>query len=189
MNRIILSTLLCAFLLFLFNGLGQLLPWGIPTTQNITVQAGTTATQTNVPNLVRLAPDALTTSKFDNQFLDKISTYTTDKSFSWIITQPLPLNYTGYFVKEAITQLLVGLLLSLILFFCKGLDLKTRLTIVGLAGIAASFGTYGQLMNWWNLPPAYGLGVSFNLVLSWLLVSFIAARFILKSKTHVQHEF
>jgi len=188
MNRVILSTILCAFLLFLFNGLGQLLPWGIPTTQNVTVQTETTSNQANVPNLVRLAPHELTTTKFDDQFINKISTYTTDQTFSWIITQPLQLNYTGYFIKEAITQLLVGLFLSVILLLTNALDLKTRLTIIGLAGVAASTGTYGQLMNWWNLPPNYSLGVSFNLILSWLIVSFIAARFIVKPKTQAPHE-
>lgn len=182
MKRIILSTLLSTAILFLWSGLTQVLPWGIPTTQNVTVQTTNTLQQSNIPNLVKLPVGELTTSNFDSQFNHKISTYTTDRTFSWIITQPLPNNYKGYFIHEAITQLLVSILLSILLYLTIRLNLQTRMILIMVAGIAASTATYGQLMNWWNIPAAYGLGVALNLVLGWLISSFVIARFILKSE-------
>ena len=180
MKKIILSTLLLTVLLFLLSGLAQLLPWGIPTTQKVSAQIENHPNQPEVTDLIQRLPNELTTDQFEEQFLGRISTYSTDNSFSWIITQPLEKDYGNYFIKEVITQFVVALLLSILLSLTISLEIKTRLAIIFIAAIATSTGTYGQLMNWWSMPAAYGLGVSVNLVLSWTLVGFVSAKFILK---------
>jgi len=178
MKNLVLSTILTTIILFLWSGLAQVLPWGITTSQNISVQ---TTEPVNAPNLIQLPPDTLTTEKFDEQFIGKISTYTTDKTFSWIVAQPLNVNYAGYFAKELITQFIVALLLSTLLLLTTQLTLITRLVIVGIAALAAGTATYGQLINWWAMPLPYALGVCLNLIIGWLLASFISARFIIKT--------
>ena len=178
MKAFLLSTLVATIILFLWSGLTQVLPWGITTTQNISVQTGKPL---QAPNMLLLEPDVLTTEAFDGQFVNKISTYTTDETHSWIVTQPLQTNYTGYFVIELITQLIVALFLSAILLLTVRLELLTRLVIIGLAALAASTATYGQLMNWWSIPASYALGVSFNILIAWLLAAFVSAQFIIKS--------
>ncbi len=179
MTRLILSTVAATIILFLWSGLTQMLPWGVTATQNISVQ---TNQPVQAPNLLRLEPNSLTTETFDEQFINKISTYTTDKTFSWIVTQPLNTNYLSYFVREAFAQFLVAFFLSMLLFITVKLNLKTRLSLITLAGLAAVTTTYGQLMNWWKLPASYALGVGLNLMIGWLLASFIVAKFIMKTK-------
>lgn len=184
MKKIIISTLISTILLFLWGGASQMLPWGISTTQNITVQTEELQEQSKVSNLIKLKPNELTTEKFEDQFLDKISTYVTDNTFSWIVTQPYQKDYSSYFIKEVITQLIVAILLSITLFLTLQLKLKTRMLLILVLGICASTAIYGQLMNWWGIPARYALGVSFNLIIGWILVSYISARYILKSKNY-----
>ncbi|CAN5333193.1 hypothetical protein BH23BAC2_BH23BAC2_18330 [soil metagenome] len=182
MKNIIISTIVSTVILFFWSGISQMLPWGISTPQNVNVKTELTAEQSNVPNLVKLPTNTLTTEKFDEQFNNKISTYTTEETFSWIVTQPLQEDYSRYFIKEVLTQLIVALFLALLLSLTIGLEMTKRLTIVLFAGIAGMVGAYGQLMNWWGIPANYGVGVSANLIFGWLLVSFISARYIIKSQ-------
>lgn len=179
MKKLLLSTFLATLILFLWSGLSQVLPWGITATQNISSQA---ANSVQAPRLLQVPPNTLTTEQFDAQFVNKISTYTTDTTFSWIVSQPLNTNYAGYFLREFFTQLVTALCLSLLLLLTAKLELTTRMLIVGLASFAAISATYGQLMNWWRLPPNYALGVGFNLFIAWVLTSFIVARFIIRSR-------
>lgn len=180
MSKVLLSTIVSTVILFLFNGLAQMLPWGVPSTQNVNVQTEVSEGQSEVANFLKLAPNSLTTHAFDDQFVNKISTLSTDKTFSWIVTQPISEEYGHYFIKEVITQLLVGLLIAVLLSLTLKLELRTRIGLVTIAALAASVATYGQLMNWWALPAAYAIGVSINLIISWIVVAYISARFILK---------
>ncbi len=182
MKKLIFATLILTLLLFLWSSATQMFPWGVPTAQNITVQTGEQGENSPVPNLLQLPASTLTTEAFDAQFIDKISTYTTDKTFSWIVTQHLQNDYTAYFVGEFITLLIVSIFLTILLLLTVQLDLRTRMAIVVVAGLAAVSATYGQLMNWWRLPTIYALGVSLNLLIGWTLTCYISARFIVKSK-------
>jgi hypothetical protein len=182
MKKIVFATLVSALLLFVWSGVTQMLPWGVPTAQNITVQTSESEQNSSIPNLVQLPAGSLTTVEFDAQFINKISTYTTNDTFSWIVTQPVQNNYTGYFVGEFITHLIFSIFLSILLLLTVQLDLRTRMVIVAVAGLAAVSATYGQMMNWWRLPAIYAVGVSFNVMVGWTLASFLSARFIIKSK-------
>jgi hypothetical protein len=182
MKKILLSILVSTVILFIWNGLSQAFPWGVPSTQMLSTKNNLTADDAKMGKLQSFSANTFTTEKFDERFNNKVSTLVTDQSFSWIISKPIAYYDMGaYFMKEILTQLLVAIFLSLILFYTIMLNLKTRLSIIGLAGLAAAIGAYGQLMNWWGLPAIYGLGVGFNIVVSWLIASFISAKWIIKS--------
>ncbi len=180
MIKLIIATLSATIILFLWSGAAQMLPWGVPATTKISTD--NTAGNSNVKNLKVLSPGTLTTERFETEFNNRISTYTTGKTFSWIVMQPLKKDYSVYFIKEAMTQLIIGLFLSVILLMTIDLSLQKRMILIVLAAASASFATYGQLMNWWGIPASYGVGVSVNLIIGWLLAGFIIARFVFKSQ-------
>ena len=179
MKKYATAVIIYTILLFVWSGFTQVLPWGIPTAQKITTQSKEFIKE--IPNLIKVEQNNLTTDAFDKTFNNRISTYTTNNTFSWIITQPLQNDYSGYFINEIIVQFFVGALLTCILAFTIKLDLKTRLSIIFIMGFLAFTATYGQLMNWWRLPPKYALGVGLNLIAGWTLSSFIISKYILKT--------
>lgn len=187
MLKIVLSTLLSTVILFVWSSMAQLLPWGVPSTQNVIVQRTPSPVQLQVPNVVQLPVDALITDQFDAQFLHKISTLTTDQTFSWIVTQPLSEDYTGYLLVELGTQFLVALFLALLLHLTRQLAFGTRVAILLLVGGLAVAATYGQLMNWWRIPTLYALGVSFNLILGWGVAGLLSMQLIMKREKEVSH--
>jgi hypothetical protein len=183
MKKIIIATIISTVFLFMWNGFVQILPWGVPTTQSINTQTSNAIDTKDMKGIINLPANALTTSQFDEQCSNKISTLITDKSFSWIITKPTSYyNMGSYFMKEAFTQLLVSIFLVLILFTTSALSFKKRISIVVFAALAATIATYSQQINWWGLPLSYGLGVAINLILGWLITSFVIAKWIIKSE-------
>lgn len=178
LNRLLIGSLLSGVVLFVWSGLTQMLPWGVPSTQVMVSQSGeaelfqTTAVQTYDPH-------ALTTPLFDDEMVNRVNTLTTDETFSWIVTKPLDYyNPTSYFVRELLTQLLVGVLLTTLALLTPGLSLGQRLTLFLLMGMAAATAVYGPLFNWWGLTTAYALGAAINLIVGWLLVGLILSRFV-----------
>jgi hypothetical protein len=81
---------------------------------------------------------------------------------------------------EILTQFIVAILLTIILLLTKGMELTNRVLIMLVGAMAASSSIIGQQLNWWALPPSYGIGVGFNLVLSWTIAYFISAKWIVK---------
>jgi len=181
-KKIIISTLVSTLILFIWSGMTQMLPWGVSSTQNINVQTTNDQKQAEAPNVQRFEKNTLITEDFEALFNNKVSTISTDKTFSWIVTQPIKSDYSSYFIAEVVTQFLIAFIISLLLAFTIALDNKSRILIIFIAGMGAAISTYGQLMNWWGLPAGYGLGVSINLIIGWLLVAFISAKFIIKTK-------
>lgn len=182
MKKYILDALVFTILLFLWSGFTQMLPWGVPSAQKITVRSDSSTHK--IPGLIKLQANTLTTSSFDPIFNHKISTYTTNNTFSWIVTQPLKTDYTSYFIGEAITQFFVGMLLTFLLTLTTHHKIQTRVLVVCIVAILAWTATYGQLINWWGMPPDYAVGVGANLIIGWGLISLLVSRFILKSETH-----
>ena len=182
MKKFVLSVLISTVILFLWSGVSQMFPWGVPSTQTVSTQSDNQTESFQAPNLIELPPYSLTTPDFDRQFANKISTLTTDDSFSWIISKPIDSYSMGsYFVKEALTQLVVALILGFILLLTVKLDLKTRLGVVALFGLAAVAAIYGQMMNWWGMPALYALGVGINMIVGWILASWVSARYLIKN--------
>jgi hypothetical protein len=157
-------------------------PWGVPTAQTITAQSIKNTESFDIPNVLALEPYSLTTEKFDEKFVDKISVYSTDKTISWVTTKPLNYyNIEAYFTKEIITQFIVAIFLSLLLYMTIKLDNKTRILLIGISSIAAVAGIYGQMLNWWGMPVVYALGAGFNLIIGWTISAYLSSRFILKT--------
>ena len=168
MARCMLSVVLATIVLFLWSGLTQLLPWGVSTVQNLTsLEEG----DERFEEYGAVHVGALTTPDFDERFVSRVSTYTTGATFSWIVTQPLMTDYSGFFLREGGTQFLVASLLVLFLVQSRAWSDAKRMAGIALGGVVASVATYGQLMNWWALPASYGVGVSFNLVVGWTLAA------------------
>jgi hypothetical protein len=180
-KKIIISTIVSTVILFLWSGLTQMFPWGVPTAQTITSQTNKQTESFQTPKLIDLTANSLTTEKFDEQFVNKISTLTTDKTFSWIITKPIGYyNVGNYFIKEIVTQLLVALFLATLLMLTIGLSNQKRLTIIAFTGVLAVTAIYGQMMNWWGVPAIYALGAGLNLIIGWTLSAFVSSKFIIK---------
>jgi hypothetical protein len=182
-KKILVSTLVATVILFLWSGVTQMFPWGVPTAQAISAQSNKKTDSFQTPNLIELPANSLTTEQFDAQLVGKISTLTTDKTFSWIISSPVSYyNVGNYFMREIFTQLLVALLLSLFLWQIRGFNLNNRLKIVGIAALMSIIATYGQQLNWWGMPSLYAFGVAFNLIVGLLLSAFVVAKWIIKSE-------
>lgn len=181
-KKIILSTIISTVILFLWSGLSQMFPWGVPTTQTIVTQTNKQTESFQTPDLIELPAYSLTTEKFDEQFANKISTLTTDKTFSWIISAPIDkYDISGYFIKEIITQVIVAVFLGLLLTLTVSLPNRQRLTLIVIVGLLAVAGIYGQMMNWWGMPAIYALGAGFNLIAGWLIAGFVSSKFLIKS--------
>jgi len=181
-KKIIISTICVTFILFLWGGATQFLPWGVPSTQTINAQSSNTTELFQVPNLIELETGSLTTASFDERMANNITTYATDKTFSWIITKPIAYyNIGAYFTRELITQTIVALLLSLLLWHLRDRNLKERLGMVLIFGLVAVISINGPQFNWWGVPAIYAFGVSLNLIVGWLIASFISSKFIIKT--------
>jgi len=181
-KNVLISTIVSGLILFLWSGLTQMFPWGVPSTNVLSSQTTGQTELFQAPSVKRLPPNELTTPKFDTELVDKVNTLATDGTFSWIITKPLsyysPMNY---FMREIVTQFMAGLLLTLIVTLTKPLMFRQRLVMIFLAGLLGGLSTYGQLFNWWGLTVAYALGASLNLVIGWLIAGFVLVRFVVKS--------
>lgn len=183
-KKILIGSLLSSLILFFWSGMTQILPWGVPTVNVLSSQTTGQTELFQAPHAKYLPPNDLTTSKFDTELVNQVNTLATDNTFSWIVTKPLSYySPTNYFMREMMTQFMVGLLLTVIAVLTKSLPLKQRLLIILVIGLAAAVGTYGQLFNWWGLTGIYVLGVSLNLVAGWLIAGFILTRFIIKANT------
>ncbi|MBI1297336.1 hypothetical protein GC175_20540 [bacterium] len=181
-RNILWGTLIAGVVLFVWSGLVQIFPWGVPSAAVLASQTEGQTEPFQAPNVQRLPANALTSPQFDAEMVNRVSTLITDNTFSWIVTKPLAYyNPLLYFAREFATQIAVGLLLTLVLILTSPLPNRQRLLIVTLAGILAAIATYGQLFNWWGLTIVYALGVSFNLVIGWIVVSFVLTRFVLKA--------
>ncbi|WP_194777651.1 hypothetical protein [Pararhodonellum marinum] len=180
-KKIILSTLVSTVILFLWSGLTQMFPWGVPTAQSVFSQSEQQTESFQTADLIEVPANSLTTDKFDEQFVNKISTLTTDQTFSWIISKPVGYySASDYFIKEIITQLIVALFLAAMLVLTIELPNQKRLLLITISGLLAVTAIYGQLMNWWGVPAIYAMGAGINLIIGWVLSAFVSTKFIIK---------
>lgn len=183
MNRTILRVPLAALasglLLFLWGGASMALPWGVPSAQVLFSAAGAPATFQG-PEVRSFPAHHFTTPAFDAEMAGRVSTLTTDATFSWIVSSPTsryaPAAYLG---RELAIQLCVGALLTLLVLQTRDLRPGRRLLLALTLALLASAMTYGRLMNWWGLPAAYALGESLNLTIGWLAATALAAKLAL----------
>lgn len=167
--------------LFLWSGLTQSFPWGVPTVHNVAQTSAAPAAFGATPT--HLPPGAIATTSFDTEMGDGISTLTTDRSFAWIVSVPIDrYDPIRYFAFEVATQATCALVLVVALRLSSPLSRRERAGLVALYALAANAATYGAMANWWGLPLSYACGMSFNLLVGWLLGA-AAANFVLERTT------
>jgi hypothetical protein len=171
--RFITTIVACTLMLFVWSGLSQLLPWGVPTVRNF---SQTTAPPTSFgATPEQHMPGELTTPAFDEVLGSGIATLTTDRSFAWIVSVPRErYDPTRYFVREFVTQFGCAVILVVAVGLLSPLSSRKRLGVLALFGVGASLATYGVMTNWWGLPLLYSGGLSANLVAGWLLAASVA---------------
>ncbi len=182
-KKVLIATLLITFILFVFGIVGQFLPWGVPTAQVISSNPEVESAFVSNTILQKFDKDALTTEQFDTLFADRISTYVSEKNFSWIISTPLAnWNPTSYFLKEMLNLLSVAFFLAILLTMTIEWNTTKRLLLIACCALAGSLAIYGSQMNWWHVPFAFHGGLIFNLLVSWLLAAWCVIRFVLKQR-------
>lgn len=179
-----LSTFVIGVVLFVYSGISQNFPWGVPTAQIVSCASESPELFMSDSNVETFGATEIVQPEFDDVFVDKISTLTTDRSFSWIISTDIA-NYkpTIYLLREALTQFFVAFFLSLILAITDGFSSRKRLTLILIAALSGIFATGIQQMNWWHVPASYQLGMALNVILGWLLAAFISMTWIIKRQT------
>ena len=184
LKRILLSIILMTAVLYIYSGMSQMLPWGVPTAQVVFSQDGEAQIFQSTADIQQFQPYEFTTPKFDEQFRNKISTLSTDETFNWIVSSDIGgYNPTRYLVLEFFTQLLVAVFLTLGLALTISLANNQRFMIILFLALAGLSATLLQQLNWWRIPSDYQLGMMINILISWGLCTFIAAKWILKSET------
>lgn len=182
MKKIFIASMLASIVLMLWNGFSQVLPWGVSAVKIYTTQENAATEQFQVDNIEKFLPHSIVTEKFDKLMANEVSTVFTDKTFSWIISRPLSYyDMKSYFIRSFFIELIVGLLLTLLSVRTISMRFGDRMIVFMLIALTATIGINGEQMNWWGLPPIYAVGVSVNLLLGWMLVSFILCKWIFKS--------
>lgn len=171
--RIVTALALCTITLFVWSGLSQLFPWGVPTVRNVAQTTADPGSFGATP--LRMGPGELTTNAFDEVLGNGLSTLTTDRSFAWIASVPRArYDPTRYFAWEFASQFACALVLVLAVCLLSPLSWRRRLAVLASFGVGASVATYGVMTNWWGLPLRYSAGMSLNLVMGWLLSGAVA---------------
>lgn len=177
--RLALTSLACALVLLIWHGFAQFLPWGVSTTRSYSSTSGETYVF-GAPQLQQAAPGTWTTGAFARDLGDGVSTLATDESFAWVVSAPRDYyDPSRYFAIHALTQLGVGVLLSLATWLLREVARRRRIALVFVMGVAGALSTYGGMMNWWGLPVPYGVGEAANLVAGWMIALFAADRLLL----------
>lgn len=158
----------CTTTLFVWSGVSQLFPWGVPTVRNVAQTTDDPSSFGASP--LRLAPGELTTAAFDEVLGLGVSTLMTDRSFAWIVSVPRSrYDPVRYFAWELVSQLGCALVLVVALSLLSPLPWRRRGAVLALFAVGASVATYGVMTNWWGLPLRYSAGMGLNLVMGWLL--------------------
>lgn len=183
--RAVVASALAGLLLFLWSGLSQLFPWGVPTVPTFAATTDDPGAF-QAPHLVRVPAGTFTTPAFDERLGDGIATLTTDRSFAWVVSIPRERYDPGrYFGLELLSQLVVAALLVAFLRLTGELPRRRRVQALALLAAAGLVATYGVMANWWGLPARYALGLSVNVVVGWCLAAVVALRVLAPSRAGV----
>lgn len=164
----VLQTALAVVLLVLLGGVSQTLPWGIGSARQMIQRASIEADHAG-PKVVDVSADPVTRDRFDAEMAGRVTTLTTERTFSWIVSQPLSYYRPGrYLAWEIVTQVLVAVGIVAVNALLTDVAPQTRISVVAIVAVIAAIATYGQLRNWWGLSWPYTLGVSVTVVVAWI---------------------
>ncbi|MBX9471654.1 hypothetical protein [Microcella sp.] len=162
----VLQWLLVTVVLVLLNGVSQQVPWGIGSARQYRQSASGESARADEPKVVDVSSTPVVTAEFDERMAAQVSTLTTDRTFSWIISKPLSYYRPGrYLAIEVFTQALVA---AAIVGLVAMVDDAIALIVIAVAALATTVAVYGQLTNWWGLTLRYAVGVSVTLIVSWV---------------------
>jgi hypothetical protein len=88
-------------------------------------------------------------------------------------------NMGRYFAVEFVTQVLAGIVLTLILALTNSLPLTEQLVLVGLVGLLGQISIDLQYWNWWGFSSAYTFGFTVNRLVGYLIVGFVVGNWII----------
>lgn len=173
MIEYLLQVLLAAIVLLGIGGLAQTLPFGVGSAKRY-AQKNKADLFGNKPGSVTDVTDKpVTTDRFDELMTNNVSTLSTAKTFSWIVSKPISYyNPMAYFSREIVTQILVAAGL-IILTHIVDFDTTKSLALTAISSVIAVIATYGQLANWWGLSARYSIGAGLILITSWLFASLL----------------
>jgi hypothetical protein len=148
----VLQVVLVTVVLTVLGGLSQALPWGLGSARQL--RQVTAAGQANEFGSARnavvdVAAHPVVTDEFDRHAVNQVSTLTTDRTFSWIVSKPVSYYRPGrYLGIEIATQALVAS--GLVTLTAALDDTSTGTTILAtlVAAVLPCVATYGQLSNW-----------------------------------------
>lgn len=160
--QILASAIVGGIILFVWSGITNNLPWGIGSVSNVQ----------EAPELGKAVEKQLE--------LGKRSLFLSDVVAAIIVVRPLSYySIPRYFALEFATQVSVALLLALIIELTRPLAFEAQMLLIAIIGLMASVGILFQYWNWWGFPAKLVLGSMFNLIIGWMVVSFVFLRFIL----------
>ena len=168
--ELIVQVLLVAVLLTILGGASQALPWGSGSAQQLRQQSMRRSREfgTKADQVVDVAANPIVTAEFDIVTRNRVSTLSTDNSFSWIVSKPIEYYKPArYLVLEFVTQVLVAVGIVGVNFLLADSSQSTRVSVVLLAAALTAVAAYGPLLNWWGLTSRYVVGVSLTTVVSW----------------------
>lgn len=168
----VIQVLLVSVLLTLIGGVSQLLPIGIGSAQQLRQQSGaeTQPFGTTRERVLDVTATPVAAEHFDRVTVNRVSTLTTDGSFSWIVSRPLS-SYrpARYLALEFVTQVLVACGIVALHALLGDAEPGTKIVAAVLAAALTAVAAYGQLVNWWGLTLRYFSGVVLTLVAGWAL--------------------
>lgn len=166
-----LQVVVVTVLLTVLGGVGQVLPWGLGSARQITQRA--TEGDGSLPSgdaVLDVSSSPIVTADFERIAVGHVSTLTTDRSFSWIVSKPLDYYRPNrYLAREVITQFVVATGMVMVHTLLGDASPGTTILVVAVAALMTAIATHGQLANWWGLPVRYAAGVSLVLIASWVL--------------------
>ncbi|MBC7870405.1 MAG: hypothetical protein H7Y09_06160 [Chitinophagaceae bacterium] len=160
----LLSVSVGGVILFLWTGFTQnIFPWGTKSLSKLKATPGTGE------KLAEITHDGMV-------YMD-----TSEDVVAFIAIKPKSYYNIGrFFVIEFITQMLSGLVITLVLLMTIGSPLEGRLALIALVGAATIIGVDIQYWNWWGFSTIYTLGVAVNRFTGYMIAAFVIGYFILR---------
>jgi hypothetical protein len=160
--QILMGTVVGGILLFVWSGITNNLPWGI----------GSISDVQQAPELGKAIEEQLNVG---NKAL-----FLSDVVAAIVVARPITYySIPRYFAFEFVTQLGVAFLLTMIVGLTDSLAPETQMLLIALIGLTGSMGILFQYWNWWGFPVKLVIGSTLNLIIGWIVVSFVLLRFII----------
>jgi len=186
-KQLALGSILGSIVLFIWGALSwMVIPWpGDPLRAFTNPEAMEQAIKANVPvsgnylmpNEVKRSP-GMTDEQYKKANDDAMAKMTQGPMiFASVRLEPMG-SMGRYMGIAFLTTLIVVFLASFLLAQTTGLSYKNRVLFITLIGIIIFIGGHGDEWNWWGFSGAYMMMQMAEIVIGWLLASFVVAKFV-----------